>query len=128
MWQMIRPSSYGQVRGDQGGLAVMCPGGAKPSGKVRPAQEGGRAHRPPLGLRACAFPWKVWNNHFYTCNDSTPAIYINPAVKGCADGLDMVNNSIDSGHTPRDSTPSHALLRLLSCPLRCSLWSAALLA
>lgn len=58
-----------QNRGDRGGLAVMCPGGHRPSGVVS-------------------------GNSFYTKSspdcDGVPAIYVNPSVKGCGDNLTMV--------------------------------------
>ena len=60
-----------QNRGDRGGIAVMCPGGHKPSGVVS-------------------------GNHFYLClGNLTPAIYVNPATPGCAENLTMINNEID---------------------------------
>ena len=49
----------------------MCPGGNKPSGTVS-------------------------NNKFLTC-PTAPAIFANPAVKGCADGVTMTGNQIDGG-------------------------------
>jgi hypothetical protein len=49
----------------------MCPGGNKPSGTVS-------------------------NNKFLTC-PSAPAIFANPSVKGCADGVTMSGNQIDGG-------------------------------
>lgn len=64
-----------QNRGDRGGIAVVCPNGHKPSGLIR-------------------------KNHFFTCGDGTPAIYVNPAVQGCADNLTLVGNLIDQGPLP----------------------------
>jgi len=58
-----------QNRDDQGGVAVMCPGGNRPSGRLT-------------------------GNTFLTC-PGTPAIFVNPHVKGCADNLTMQNNSVD---------------------------------
>lgn len=62
-----------QARADQGGIAVMCPNGHKPTGIVR-------------------------NNTFFQCDSSSsnnaPAIYVAPNVPGCAEGLDMVQNAI----------------------------------
>ena len=60
-----------QNRNDKGGLAVMCPGGHKPSGKVT-------------------------RNSFYTCeNGNAPAIFVNPGVPGCASDLVMSGNRVD---------------------------------
>ena len=67
-----------QNRGDRAGIAVMCPGGHKPSGNIS-------------------------DNTFYTC-PGVPAIYINPDVKGCATNLVMTGNSID-GATPLVEEP-----------------------
>ena len=63
-----------QPRDDKGGIALMCPNGHKPSGAIE-------------------------SNAFYSCgNGSTvPAIFVNPAVPGCADNMSMVNNTIDNG-------------------------------
>lgn len=58
-----------QNRDDQGGVAVMCPSGNRPSGQLT-------------------------SNTFLTC-PGTPAIFVNPHVPGCADNLTMRNNSID---------------------------------
>jgi hypothetical protein len=61
-----------QNRDDRGGIAVMCPGGHRPSGKVK-------------------------GNTFFTCPD-VPAIAVNTKVPGCASNLTMTNNSINQGN------------------------------
>eukprot|EP01065_Artemidia_motanka_P026144 TRINITY_DN31062_c0_g1_i1.p1 TRINITY_DN31062_c0_g1~~TRINITY_DN31062_c0_g1_i1.p1 ORF type:complete len:611 (+),score=156.99 TRINITY_DN31062_c0_g1_i1:51-1883(+) len=58
-----------QPAADHGGIAVMCPAGNIPSGVIS-------------------------RNAFLTC-PGVPAIYSNPAVKGCADKLQMINNTVD---------------------------------
>jgi hypothetical protein len=58
-----------QPRGDRAGIALMCPGGSKPSGTVS-------------------------NNRFLTC-PSAPAIFANPSVPGCAANVTLTNNQID---------------------------------
>lgn len=63
-----------QNRGDQGGIAVMCPGGHKPDGLIA-------------------------DNSFFTCPNIS-AIFINPAVPGCADNMTMRNNSITPVQSP----------------------------
>jgi len=58
-----------QTRGDRGGIAIMCPGGHKPSAVVS-------------------------NNVFTTC-PGVPAVYPNPKVEGCNESVTFSNNSID---------------------------------
>ena len=66
-----------QNRGDKGGIAIMCPGGHKPDGLIA-------------------------DNHFFTCPNisGSPAIYVNPAVPGCADNMTMTNNTIAPAADP----------------------------
>lgn len=56
-----------QTRGDHAGVAVMCPGGHAPSGKIE-------------------------DNAFLTC-PGVETIYINPAVPDCASNLTMTGNT-----------------------------------
>jgi len=58
-----------QPRNDQASIALMCPGGNHPSGKIS-------------------------NNSFLTCS-GVSAIFINPKVKGCGDNVTMEGNRIN---------------------------------
>jgi hypothetical protein len=57
-----------QTAGDRAGLAFMCPNGHKPTGHVT-------------------------GNTFFNCK-GVPAIYSNPAVAGCSDGVILSGNTI----------------------------------
>lgn len=56
-----------QIRNDRAGIAVMCPGGNRPDGAIV-------------------------NNTFVTC-PGVPAIFVNPAVKGCGSNMTISGNS-----------------------------------
>ena len=73
----------GQPRNDRGGVAVICPGGHKPSGAIE-------------------------DNAFYTCSGQgdAPAVFVNPAVPGCADHLNMSGNTVDSHSPPLVGMPA----------------------
>ena len=65
-----------QNRGDKGGISIMCPGGHKPDGTIS-------------------------GNEFFTC-PNVSAIAVNPAVPGCADNMDIVNNTMQpASNDPR---------------------------
>ena len=70
----------------------MCPGGHKPDGLVRDCVLNLMDFILNL-MWCCTESGQIANNEFFTC-PNVSAIFVNPAIPGCADNMVMKNNTI----------------------------------